>query len=212
MIKRFALPCLSLLILAACVTATPAPGPTATAGEAPTVTPLPTLEPTIAAAPTVTPAPPTAVPTDPPAGATIDTATLTILQIVAGDVRFTSLTMALAETGLDATLNAPGSFTLFAPTNDAFATLPEGMLDALLSDPSAYANLLLYHIVGSAEPTSQFATLTELPTLLGPSLQAGGADGFSVNEVPITQADIRASNGVLHVVDTVLFPPEAADE
>lgn len=144
--------------------------------------------------------------------------TETVAELVAGDDRFTTLLSALETTGLDATLNQTGSYTVFAPTDAAFAA--SGVdLTALSTDE--LRNVLLYHVVsGAIIPSSTIAegiSGVSSANATGPSgnqlsllIERNGAD-INVNGLNVTEADIEGSNGVIHVIDNVLLPPTVVD-
>ncbi|MCO5183946.1 MAG: fasciclin domain-containing protein [Anaerolineae bacterium] len=133
-----------------------------------------------------------------------------IAAIASGNDDFSTLVTALDAAGLVDTFAGDGSFTVFAPTNAAFAALPEGTLDALLADPQgALTDILTYHVVGDAVLAEQVVTLDSADTLNGaPIAIAVVDDGVVLNDtVNVTATDIMASNGVIHVIDAVLLPP-----
>ena len=120
---------------------------------------------------------------------------------------FNTLVAALDAAGLVETLSGEGTFTVFAPTDEAFAALPEGMLDELLADTEALTQILLYHVVGEVVMAEQVVTLDEAETLQGSKVAIEVVDGnVFVNESQVTSTDIEASNGVIHVIDAVLLP------
>ena len=133
-----------------------------------------------------------------------------IVEVATEAGTFATLLAAVDAAGLAGALSdESASLTVFAPTEEAFAALPEGTLDALLADPDALANILTYHVLGSAVTVSAAAELagTTVETLNGGevALTARGADLY-VNEAKVVAYDIEASNGVIHVIDTVLLP------
>jgi uncharacterized surface protein with fasciclin (FAS1) repeats len=138
----------------------------------------------------------------------------TIAQIVAESANgetpeFTTLLAAVDAAGLVETLDGPGSFTVFAPTDAAFADLPEGLVEDLLADPEgALTDVLLYHVAGEAVPASAVVELDAVPTLQGESISVQVKDGGVIlnDDVMVTATDIEASNGVVHVIDAVLIP------
>jgi uncharacterized surface protein with fasciclin (FAS1) repeats len=134
--------------------------------------------------------------------------TQTIAQIAAGDRRFTTLVTALKAAGLVDTLNGAGDFTVFAPTNDAFAKLPAGTLDAVLADKDLLTSILLYHVVGGKALASDVVNQTTLSALKGGpiSVKVTNDGVFLNNNIKIVITDIRATNGVIHVIDGVLLP------
>jgi uncharacterized surface protein with fasciclin (FAS1) repeats len=138
-------------------------------------------------------------PAEPAAGDLIETATS------AGS--FTTLAKALQAAGLVETLKGAGPFTVLAPTDEAFARLPQGTLDALLADREKLTAVLTYHVVAGEVTAEQVAALTSAKTVNGRELSIAAADGkVTVGNATVTQADIRATNGVIHVIDTVLLP------
>ena len=131
----------------------------------------------------------------------------TIVDIAVSDERFSTLVTALGVAELVETLQGEGPFTVFAPTNEAFAKLPEGTLDALLHDPSALRAVLLYHVVPGDLASGDVLAAEALKTLQGASITVD-ADQPSLNgSVGLVETDIKASNGVVHVIDGVLIPP-----
>ena len=120
---------------------------------------------------------------------------------------FTTLATALQAAGLIDTLKGDGPFTVFAPTDEAFAKLPAGTLDALLADPSKLQAVLTYHVVPGRVTAADVATLSSAATVQGASIMIDTSMGVRVNDAHVTQADVMTSNGVIHVIDTVLLPP-----
>ena len=120
---------------------------------------------------------------------------------------FKTLAKALGEAGLVATLKGPGPFTVFAPTDEAFAKLPAGALDKLLADKEKLKAVLLYHVVAGKVTAKDLVKLTSVKTLQGGSLTiAVKGDKVMVDGATVVKADVMASNGVIHVIDTVLMP------
>jgi transforming growth factor-beta-induced protein len=141
-----------------------------------------------------------------PDAARTDAATAnTIVDVAVADGRFTTLAGALTKVGLVATLQGPGPFTVFAPTDEAFAKLPPGTLDSLTNEQ--LTGILTYHAVSgrvlstalTSGPVDTVAQLSAFVTV--------GSSGVTVNNAKVTTADVQASNGVIHVIDTVLLPP-----
>lgn len=120
---------------------------------------------------------------------------------------FTTLAAALEAADLVETLKGPGPFTVFAPTDEAFAKLPAGTVEGLLADPDALRAILLYHVVEGEVPAADVVNLTEATTVNGATV-AIEVDGSTVmvNDATVTTADVMASNGVIHIIDTVLLP------
>lgn len=131
-----------------------------------------------------------------------------IVEIAAGDPNFSTLVAAVTEAGLVDTLSGEGPFTVFAPTNDAFAALPEGTLEALLADPEALTSVLTYHVVQGAVTSDAVVNLDAATTVNGQdiSISVSEMDGVMINDATVVIPDIMASNGVIHVIDTVLIP------
>ncbi len=122
---------------------------------------------------------------------------------------FTTLATALEAAGLVETLKGEGPFTVFAPTDEAFAALPEGTLEELLANPDQLAAILTYHVVpGSVESTQLEDGMTPA-TVNGATVEIDLDSGVMVNDATVTSADIMASNGVIHVIDQVILPPES---
>ncbi|MEJ2205830.1 MAG: fasciclin domain-containing protein [Gemmatimonadota bacterium] len=121
---------------------------------------------------------------------------------------FTTLITALDATGLTSALEGPGPFTVFAPTDDAFAALPAGTLEALLADPDALAAILLYHVAEGDLRAGDVVGSTFIPTLNGQAVTVGEDGGPTIDGAAILTADILASNGVIHVIDQVILPSD----
>jgi uncharacterized surface protein with fasciclin (FAS1) repeats len=119
---------------------------------------------------------------------------------------FNTLVAAVKAAGLVDTLKSPGPFTVFAPTDDAFAKLPEGTLEALLNDKEKLTAILTYHVVAGKMMASDVISKTSLKTVQGESLQVSTSDGVKIGNANIIKTDIQASNGVIHVIDSVLIP------
>jgi uncharacterized surface protein with fasciclin (FAS1) repeats len=133
-----------------------------------------------------------------------------IAEIAVEDGRFTTLVAALEAAGLVDTLAGEGEFTVFAPTDDAFAALPEGTVASLLEDPEgALTDILLYHVTAGVVPAETVITLEAAPTLQGEDIKISVVDGqvFLNDTVKVIITDIMASNGIIHVIDAVLLPP-----
>jgi uncharacterized surface protein with fasciclin (FAS1) repeats len=124
---------------------------------------------------------------------------------------FTTLVAAVQAAGLVDTLKGEGPFTVFAPTDDAFAKLPAGTVESLLepANKDKLAAILTYHVVAGAVPASEVVELTAAPTVNGATVSISvEGDTVMVNEAKVVSADIMTSNGIIHVIDTVLLPPE----
>ena len=120
---------------------------------------------------------------------------------------FKTLAAALQAAGLVDTLKGAGPFTVFAPTDEAFAKLPAGTLDALLEDPKKLASILTYHVVAGRVTAKDVAGLTSATTVQGSRINIDTRDGVHINDAKVLKADIMTSNGVIHVIDSVILPP-----
>ncbi len=182
--KTFRLPSLMIvlaLVLAACAPAVAVVEPAAMPTEAPTVAPEPIVEPSN-----------------------------TIVDIAAGNPDFSTLVAAVSAAGLVEALSGEGPFTVFAPTNEAFAKLPEGTLESLLlpENKQALTDILLYHVVSGSVLAADVVNLTEAETLLGKNVNIKVDMGsVMINEANVVATDIIADNGVIHVIDSVILPP-----
>ncbi len=129
-----------------------------------------------------------------------------IVELAAAAGTFKTLVAAVQAAGLVEALSGPGPFTVFAPTDEAFAKLPAGTVDALLADKAKLATILKYHVVLGAVGSSQIAQMTDALTLEGRPLRFDASSGVRINNATVVKADIEASNGLIHVIDTVLIP------
>jgi uncharacterized surface protein with fasciclin (FAS1) repeats len=167
-----------------------------------------------ACAPVATPAAaPAAEPTATAAAeAEVPAATADIVDTAVAAGSFTTLVAAVEAAGLVETLKGEGPFTVFAPTDDAFAAIPKETLDALLADPSGdLTQILLYHVVPGKVMAADVTDGLEAATVQGAPVNFTIADGVvKINDATIVTTDIEASNGVIHVIDAVIMPP--ADE
>jgi uncharacterized surface protein with fasciclin (FAS1) repeats len=132
---------------------------------------------------------------------------MNIVETAVAAGNFTTLAAALEAAGLIETLSGEGPFTVFAPTDEAFAALPEGAVDDLLADIPALTALLTYHVVPGAVMSGDLTDGMMATTVNGADVTIGTEGGVTVNEATVTTADIVASNGVIHVIDMVLLPP-----
>ncbi len=135
-----------------------------------------------------------------------DTAKKDIVDTAIAAGSFTTLVKALQTAGLVETLQGKGPFTVFAPTDEAFAKLPAGTLDGLLKDKAKLASILTYHVVPGKVMSSDVVKLTSAKTVQGQSVQINAKDGVRINGAKVVKADIETSNGVIHVIDTVILP------
>jgi uncharacterized surface protein with fasciclin (FAS1) repeats len=137
----------------------------------------------------------------------------TIVDVAAQAGTFTTLLAAVEAAGLAPVLRGEGPFTVFAPTDEAFAQLPAGTLDALLADPARLATILTYHVVpGRVMAADVVATGGARPaTVQGETLTIEVQGGkVRVDGATVTAADVEASNGVIHVIDAVVLPDAAS--
>jgi uncharacterized surface protein with fasciclin (FAS1) repeats len=124
---------------------------------------------------------------------------------------FSTLLAAAEAAGLVETLTGEGPYTVFAPTDEAFAALPEGTVDTLLQpeNQEQLQGVLLYHVVPGKVMTGDLSDGMEAETAQGAPVTISLADGVTVNGATVVTPDIEASNGVIHVIDTVILPPES---
>ena len=148
---------------------------------------------------------PTASAEESPAAKTAESST--IVDIAVADGNFETLVAALQAAGLDEALAGDGPFTVFAPTDEAFAKLPEGTIEALLADTDTLTKILTYHVVPGKVMASDVVSLDSAETVAGMPLKIKVKDGkVKVGDAMVVTTDIRASNGVIHVIDSVLIP------
>jgi uncharacterized surface protein with fasciclin (FAS1) repeats len=119
---------------------------------------------------------------------------------------FDTLVTAVKEAGLVETLKGDGPFTVFAPTDEAFARIPEADLKALLADKEKLTRVLTYHVVPGKVMAADVAGMSAASTVEGGSLEISTSSGVRVDDATVVKTDIEASNGVIHVIDTVLMP------
>ena len=158
-------------------------------------------------APTATPAPTAAAPSTAPSASAAMTKDIVETATEAGS--FKTLLTAVKAAGLVETLQGKGPFTVFAPTDAAFAALPAGTLDGLLKDPAALKKILLYHVVSGSVRSDQVVGLTSATSVEGSPVAIAVKDGtvYLNDSAKVVTADVMASNGVIHVIDAVLLPP-----
>lgn len=128
-----------------------------------------------------------------------------IVDVAAKAGNFNTLVTAVKAAGLVDTLKGPGPFTVFAPTDEAFAKVPKDALDALLKDKAALTKVLTYHVV-SGKVMAADVKAGKVRTVQGQELTLGTTGGVTVDSARVTAADVVASNGVIHVIDTVVMP------
>jgi len=130
-----------------------------------------------------------------------------IVTIAVDAGNFQTLATALTEAGLIEALQGDGPFTVFAPTDEAFAKLPEGTVESLLQDKETLNKILLYHVVPGEVTSKDVVKLKKAETLEGEYITIKANDGgVMINNSKVITVDIMASNGVIHVIDTVLIP------
>ena len=153
-----------------------------------------------------------------PARAQDDTSDKTIVEVAQAGDQFSTLVKALKAADLVGALQGEGPFTVFAPTNEAFNKLPEGKLESLLEEgnKSTLQAILKYHVVPAKAQASKVTGMSEAETLQGMMVGIeAGDDGVQLtgkNSAMVTSTDVMTSNGVIHVIDTVLLPPEEETE
>jgi len=133
----------------------------------------------------------------------------TIVDVAVSNGSFTTLVAAVQAAGLAGALSAPGPLTVFAPTDDAFSSLPNGVVEKLLQDSNKdlLVKLLTYHVAPGKVMAAQVVTLDEVTTLEGSSLKVKVDEGaVRINNANVVTPDVMADNGVIHVVDRVLLP------
>lgn len=129
-----------------------------------------------------------------------------VVDTAAAAGNFSTLVAAVKAADLVSTLKGPGPFTVFAPTDEAFAKIPPDQLDALLKDKAALTRVLTYHVVPGRVTASEVAMIDSARTVEGGSLSIAKGSAITVNGAKVVKADVLASNGVIHVIDTVLIP------
>ena len=132
----------------------------------------------------------------------------TIVDVASGAGNFGTLVAAVTAAELVETLSGVGPFTVFAPTDEAFAALPAGVVDALLlpENKAVLAQILTYHVV-SGKVMAADVTDSDVATVEGQTVKLSTADGVTVNGAKVVTADVAASNGVIHAIDAVILPP-----
>ena len=150
-----------------------------------------------------------ASPTPSPATPAPSAAAKDIVETATAAGSFKTLLTAATAAGLVDTLKGEGPFTVFAPTDEAFAALPAGTLDGLLKDPEALKKILLYHVVSGKVTSDQVAKLTSANSVEGSPIKISVKDGnvYLNDSAMVVTPDIETSNGVIHVIDKVILPP-----
>ena len=133
-----------------------------------------------------------------------------IVQTAVGAKQFTTLVALVKKAGLAGALSGKGPLTVFAPTDAAFAKVPKATLDALGKDPAKLKAVLLYHVVSGKVTAADVVKLTSAATLQGAKAKISVKGGkVFVNQAQVVTADVMASNGVIHVINSVILPPAA---
>jgi uncharacterized surface protein with fasciclin (FAS1) repeats len=137
-----------------------------------------------------------------------ETSVGTIVDVASGAGNFSTLVAAVAAADLVDTLNGAGPFTVFAPTDEAFAALPAGVLDGLLlpENKDLLVQILTYHVL-SGQVMAADVTDGDVATVEGQTVKLSTANGVTVNGANVVSADVAASNGVIHAIDAVILPP-----
>lgn len=131
----------------------------------------------------------------------------TVVDAASGNPAFSTLVSALQAADLVTTLQGPGPFTVFAPTNEAFAQIPPGVLNFLLADPEALKEVLLYHVVPGARDFRFQFRARDIVTVQGQDVFVDrDVDALQINNAFVTGQVIRTDNGVIYVIDSVLLP------
>jgi len=139
-----------------------------------------------------------------------EAATPSIAAVATKTPQLSTLLMLVKKAGLAGTLSNPGAYTVFAPTNAAFAKVPKATLNSLAKNPAALKRVLLYHVLAGKVPAAKVVTLRSAKTLAGPTVRIRvTGTTVRINSAAVTKADVRASNGIVHLIDGVLIPPAA---
>lgn len=129
-----------------------------------------------------------------------------IIETAVGNPDFSTLVTALTAAKLIDTLSGTGPFTVFAPTNEAFAKIPATTLAAVIADVPQLTSILTYHVVGQKFHAKDIASMKEVTSVQGTALAISASPSVTINDAKVTLADIECSNGIIHVIDTVLMP------
>ncbi len=124
---------------------------------------------------------------------------------------FTTLVTAVTAAGLADTLKSPGPFTVFAPSDDAFAKLPSGTVESLLQDILKLRKILEYHVVSGKVTAADVTKLDKATTVEGSDVKISAANGtVKINDATVIMPDVETDNGLIHVIDSVLLPPSVS--
>ncbi len=129
-----------------------------------------------------------------------------IVDTAANAGSFNTLVAAVKAAGLVDTLKGSGPFTVFAPTDEAFAKLPAGTVDALLKDIPKLKKILTYHVVSGKVLAADVVKMKSATTVEGSDVKIDASNGVKINNATVATPDVAADNGVIHVIDTVLIP------
>jgi len=129
-----------------------------------------------------------------------------IIDVAVSAGTFKTLVAAVQAAGLVDTLKGKGPFTVFAPSDDAFAKLPKGTVEGLLKDVPKLKSILTYHVVAGKVSSADVMKLTSAKTVQGQSVTIQTAGGVKVNGASVVTADVMADNGIIHVIDSVILP------
>ena len=147
------------------------------------------------------------------AGKKVAAKQMDIIETASAAGSFKTLVTAVQAAGLVETLKGKGPFTVFAPTDEAFAKLPAGTVEALLKDKAKLTAILTYHVVSGKVMAADAIKLTEAKTVNGQSFRiVAGKDGVMIDNAKVVKTDIVATNGVIHVIDNVILPKEEASK
>ncbi|MEM1368409.1 MAG: fasciclin domain-containing protein [Cyanobacteria bacterium P01_H01_bin.15] len=128
-----------------------------------------------------------------------------IVDIAVQNEGFSTLVAAVQAAGLVDTLKSEGPFTVFAPTDDAFAKLPPGTIQTLVQNPPQLGRILKYHVVAGKYTKADLSQLSNLTSVEGSTISVDLSDAFEVKNATVVSADIEADNGVIHVIDNVIL-------
>ncbi len=135
-----------------------------------------------------------------------DKMTMDIVDTAVAAGSFNTLVTAVKAAGLVDTLKSDGPFTVFAPTDEAFAKIPADKLQALLNDKEALTKVLTYHVVPGKVMATDVINMDSAQTVQGQRIKISTVDGVNVDNAKVTMTDIETSNGVIHVIDAVILP------
>jgi uncharacterized surface protein with fasciclin (FAS1) repeats len=128
-----------------------------------------------------------------------------IVEIAVSNPSFSTLVTAVSAANLVETLQSPGPFTVFAPTDEAFAKLPPGTIQTLVQNIPQLARILTFHVVSGKYTQADLAKLGTVTSIEGSPIKIDCSDGFEVKNATAIAADIEADNGIIHVIDTVIL-------